>query len=148
MKIAIASDHAGYALKEALKNHYQSTDLILDDLGTYSLDSVDYPDYGKKVGEAVMTGQYKFGIAICGTGIGISIAANKVKGIRAALIYDELTAELAKKHNNANVIAFGGRTHTLEEAIKMVDTFRSATFETRHQHRLDKIKGIEESEDE
>lgn len=148
MKIAIGSDHAGYALKEGIIAHYQSTDLSIEDLGTHSEESVDYPDYGKRVGEAVMTGNYDFGIAICGTGIGISISANKVKGIRAALIYDEKTAMLAKKHNGANVIALGGRTTTLDKAIHMIETFRHTTFDERHQKRLDKIQGIEDTKDE
>ena len=91
------------------------------------------------MGEAVATGKYEFGIVICGTGIGISISANKVKGIRAALIYDENTARLAKMHNNANVIALGGRTHSFELAVKLVETFRNETYELRHQKRLDKL---------
>ncbi len=148
MKIVIASDHGGYALKEAIKAHYQSTDITFDDLGTQSTESVDYPDYGKRIGQAVMTGNYAFGIAICGTGIGISIAANKVKGVRAALIYDEQTAMLAKQHNQANVIALGGRTTSPEQAFKMIDIFRKTTFEERHQTRINKIKGIEENKDE
>lgn len=148
MKIVIASDHAGFPLKEAIKKHYQSSSMMIEDLGTHSEQSVDYPDYGASIGHAVMTGQYAFGIAICGTGIGISIAANKVKGVRAALIHDENTARLAKEHNNANVIALSGRFTTVDEAIKMIDTFRSTTFESRHQRRLDKIKGIEDVEDE
>ena len=144
MKIAIASDHAGYALKEAIIKHYEHADLVIKDLGTHSEDRVDYPDFGKKIGEVVSQGDYDFGIAICGTGIGISIAANKVKGIRAALIYDQETARLAKKHNNANIIAFGGRTTSLEKAVVMIEAFRHETFEERHQQRLNKIKGIEE----
>ncbi|MGE4320610.1 MAG: ribose 5-phosphate isomerase B [Acholeplasmataceae bacterium] len=145
MKIAIASDHAGFELKELVKTHLISEGDEVTDLGTYSLDSVDYPDYGKKLGEAVVKDPFDFGIAICGTGIGISIAANKVDGVRAALIYDVNTAELAKKHNNANVIAFGGRTTLKEDAFKMVDVFKQTSFEERHQKRLDKIKEIEES---
>jgi len=145
MKIAMASDHAGFELKEAVKNYLNNQKIEVEDLGTYSLDSVDYPDYGKKLGVAVMSGSYDFGIAICGTGIGISIAANKVCGIRAALIYDETTARLAKEHNNANVIALGGRLLSKEEAYKLVDAFMHATFEERHLKRLNKIKEIEES---
>lgn len=148
MKIAIASDHAGYVLKEAIKAHYKTSDLTIDDLGTHSEDTVDYPDYGKLIGKAAISGQYAFGIGICGTGIGIGIAANKIKGVRAALIYDELTAELSKKHNDANVITFGGRTTSPEQAIKMIDTFIQTRFEPRHQLRIDKIKGIEETKDE
>jgi ribose 5-phosphate isomerase B len=145
MKIAMASDHAGFELKEAVKNYLNNQKIEVEDLGTHSLESVDYPDYGKKLGNAVMSGQYDFGIAICGTGIGISIAANKVHGIRAALIYDETTARLAKEHNNANVIALGGRLLSKEEAYKIVDAFMNASFEERHLKRLNKIKEIEES---
>ncbi|QWB96362.1 ribose 5-phosphate isomerase B [Mycoplasmatota bacterium] len=145
MKIAMASDHAGFELKEAVKNYLNNQKIEVEDLGTYSLDSVDYPDYGKKLGVAVMSGSYDFGIAICGTGIGISIAANKVHGIRAALIYDKTTARLAKEHNNANVIALGGRLLSKEEAYKLVDAFMHASFEERHLKRLNKINEIEES---
>lgn len=148
MKIAIASDHAGFTLKEAIKKHYEPMGITFDDLGTNNENRVDYPDYGKALGKAVMTGSYDFGIGICGTGIGIGIAANKVKGVRAALVYDQLTAELAKKHNNANVITLGGRTTSIAEAIKLIDTFKDTSFEARHQTRIDKIKGIEEAEDE
>ncbi len=148
MKIVIASDHAGYALKEALKKHYKNTDLQIDDLGTKTEDSVDYPDYGYKLGKAVMTGNYDFGIGLCGTGIGIGIAANKVNGVRAALIYDKYTAKVARLHNNANVITMGGRTNTLTEAVQLIDIFRQGIFESRHQQRIDKIKGIEETENE
>lgn len=144
MKIAIASDHAGFELKEALKNYLTNKNIEVNDLGTNSLDSVDYPDYGKKLGEAVTSDPYDFGIAICGTGIGISIAANKVKGVRAALIYNEETAKLAKNHNNANIIALGGRMTPKEEAYKMVDAFMSASFEQRHLNRLHKIEKIED----
>ncbi|MFA6800839.1 MAG: ribose 5-phosphate isomerase B [Acholeplasmataceae bacterium] len=145
MKIAIASDHAGFELKEAVKQYLLAKDVLVTDLGTNSLASVDYPDYGKKIGEAVVKQSYDFGIAICGTGIGISIAANKVHGVRAALIYDENTAILAKKHNNANIIAFGGRTTTKEQAFHMIDAFMSTEFEVRHLNRINKIKEIEES---
>lgn|SRR5690554_1783826 len=145
MKIAIGSDHGGYELKEFLKLYFKGQDISYDDFGTDSLDSVDYPDFGKKVAEAVLTKSYDFGIVICGTGIGISIAANKVSGIRAALVYNEETARLAKEHNHANIIALGGRTTKPEDAVKIVQAFINATFEERHQKRLDKISQIEES---
>ncbi len=145
MKVAIASDHAGFELKEEIKDYLRQQSIDVSDLGTHSLASVDYPDYGKKLGEAVVKKTVDFGIAICGTGIGISIAANKVKGIRAALIYDENTATLAKQHNNANVIALGGRTTPKDKAFKMIDAYMSAKFEERHLRRLNKIKEIEES---
>lgn len=148
MKIAIGSDHGGFELKEHIKKYFDENHMTYDDFGTNSKESVDYPDFGKKVALAVLSKPYDFGIVICGTGIGISIAANKVKGIRAALVYNEETARLAKEHNKANVIALGGRTTTKEDAIKIVKAFMAATFEQRHQKRVDKIKEIEESFDE
>lgn len=141
--IVFASDHAGYELKEKLIQHFKSQHIEVRDLGSYSLDSVDYPDYGVKIGKEVVKNPYEVGVAICGTGIGISIAANKVKGARAALVYDENTARLAKKHNNANIIAFGGRTTSFEDAVKMIEAFRNETFEERHQNRINKIKEYE-----
>lgn len=143
MKIAIASDHGGYNLKEAIKQRLKEYEFI--DLGTNSDQAVDYPDYGLLLAKYVLNNNV-MGIALCGTGIGISIACNKVKGIRAALIYDELTAELAKMHNNANIICIGGRTTNLDLAIKMIEKFISTKYETRHQNRLDKIKNIENKE--
>ncbi len=142
--IAIGSDHAGFQLKQQLINYFEENKIKYEDLGTNSLESVDYPDFGFKVGKAVTTGKYNYGIVICGTGIGISIAANKVKGVRAALVYDENTARLAKEHNNANIIAFGGRTTSLPEAIKIINAYQGATFEKRHQNRIDKITEHEE----
>ncbi len=146
MRIAIGSDHGGYELKEQIKAYLQKKPVEVVDFGTNSLSPVDYPDYGKKVGLAVTKKNFDFGIVLCGTGIGISISANKIKGVRAALVYDELTGRLAKEHNNANVIALGGRTTTQEEAIKIVDAYMNSTYELRHQKRLDKIKDIEENE--
>lgn len=143
--IIIASDHAGYPLKEQLINYFKENNISYKDLGTNNLDSVDYPDFGIKLGEEVATGKYEYGIAICGTGIGISIAANKVNGIRAALVHDTNTAELAKKHNNANIIAFGGRTTSLEEAINIINAYTNETYEQRHEKRLEKIRKYEES---
>jgi ribose 5-phosphate isomerase B len=143
MKIAIGSDHGGYELKEGIKTYLQSKDIDFVDFGTHSTASVDYPDYAKKVGEAVTKEPFDFGIVICGTGIGISIAANKIKGVRAALVYDDMTAKLAKEHNHANVIALGGRTTPIDKAISIIDTFMSATEEERHQTRINKIKEIE-----
>ncbi len=145
MKIAIGSDHGGYELKEQLKSYLESKQIELVDFGTNSKAPVDYPDFGKKVGLAVTHENYDFGIVLCGTGIGISISANKIKGVRAALVYNEETAQLAKQHNNANIIALGGRTTTKDEAFKIVDAFMNSTFEPRHQKRLDKISKIEEN---
>jgi len=141
--IVITSDHAGYELKQGLIEYFKNNNIAYEDLGTHSLDSVDYPDYGFKIGKAIQTGNYEFGIAVCGTGIGISIAANKVPGTRAALVYDENTAVLARQHNNANVIALGGRTTKLKDAIHYVNLFSKTKFEERHQRRIDKLNNYE-----
>ena len=142
MKIAIAADHGGFALKEALKQHYTTLDLI--DYGTDSADSVDYPDYAQKVVRAILTGQADLGILICGTGIGISIAANRYKGIRAALLYSAEAAQLAKAHNNANILVFGGRTMAVDDVIKRIDIFLQTAYEGgRHQRRLNKLDIME-----
>lgn len=146
MRVAIGSDHGGYELKEKIKSYLNSQNVSVVDYGTNSSDPVDYPDFGEKVGHAITQGDFDFGIVLCGTGIGISIAANKVKGVRAALVYDDTTARLAKEHNNANIIALGGRTTTYEKAISIINTFSQATYEKRHQKRLDKIKNIEGKE--
>lgn len=146
MRVAIGSDHGGYELKEKIKSYLNSQNVSVVDYGTNSSDPVDYPDFGEKVGHAITQGDFDFGIVLCGTGIGISIAANKVKGVRAALVYDDTTARLAKEHNNANIIALGGRTTTYEKAISIINTFSQATYEKRHQVRLDKIKNIEGKE--
>lgn len=142
MKIAIASDHGGFDLKERLRRHY--ADLGLIDLGTYDSQSVDYPDYAKKMAKEILSGSADLGILICGTGVGISIAANRYHGIRAALIYSAEVAELAKRHNNANVLVFGGRTMPFEDVINYIDTFLRAEYEGgRHQIRLNKIEQTE-----
>ena len=142
MKIAIAADHGGYDLKEALKKHYNN--LNLQDLGTYNAESIDYPDIARKMAHAIQNKTADLGILICGTGVGISIAANRYKGIRAALIYSKEVARLAKEHNNANILVFGGRTMTVDDVIKYIDTFMLASYEGgRHQRRLDKIDIME-----
>ena len=129
MKVYIGSDHAGFDLKESIKNYLKEKKIEFVDLGTDSAArSVDYPDYAKKVAEETAKDPDSIGILACGTGIGMSIAANKVKGIRAALIYDEYTAEVAKKHNNANVITFGGRTMTPLEVERYLDNFLNTEF--------------------
>ena len=142
MKIAIASDHGGFELKEALKKHYAALDLL--DLGTYSTDSVDYPDYAHKMAHTILSGQADLGILVCGTGIGISIAANRHKGIRAALLYSDEAAKMAKAHNYAIIIVFGGRTMAFDDVIKRIDIFMQTAYEGgRHQQRLDKIEETE-----
>ncbi|HEY8405585.1 MAG TPA: ribose 5-phosphate isomerase B [Acholeplasma sp.] len=146
MKIALGSDHAGLELKNALVEYLSSKGYEVTDYGTKSVDRVDYPDYATLVSKKVASHEEDLGILVCGTGIGMSIAANKVKGIRAALVFNELTARLAREHNHANVIAIGGRTTLTEEAKRIVDAFLSAYEEPRHQVRIDKIAKIEEEE--
>lgn len=142
MKIAIAADHGGYELKEKLKSHYSG--LNMEDLGTFSEESVDYPDIAQKMTDALKQGRADLGILICGTGIGISIAANRCRGIRAALLYSEDAARLAKRHNNANVLVFGGRTMRAEDVIGRIDAFLQEEYEGgRHQRRLDKLETME-----
>lgn len=142
MKIAIASDHGGYEMKETIKQHYSEFEWL--DLGTKSTDSVDYPDYAKKMVHAILGHEAEIGILICGTGVGISIAANRFHGIRAALIYNNEVAKMAKQHNNANVLVFGGRTMAVNDVIKYIDTFLQSEYEGgRHQRRLDKIEDTE-----
>ncbi len=147
MRIAVGSDHAGFQLKSALAKHMADAGHQVIDLGTDSPDvSVDYPDFGLAVGRAVAEGSADRGICVCGTGIGIGIAANKVNGVRAALVHDVTTAGLARRHNDANVICLGGRTVGAAEAIDAVDTFFSTDFEGgRHQRRLDEISAYESS---
>ncbi|MGN1144003.1 MAG: ribose 5-phosphate isomerase B [Anaerovoracaceae bacterium] len=138
MKIAVASDHGGFALKEEVKKHLTERGLEVLDLGTHSEESVDYPVYGKACGEAVASGKADLGIVVCGTGIGISIAANKVKGIRCGLCTSVEMARLTKQHNNANILALGGRTTETGLAMEIVDAWLDTEFEGgRHQRRID-----------
>lgn len=146
-RIAIGSDHAGFSVKETIRKYLEGAGYAVSDLGTSSEESVDYPDYGKAVGQHVVSKQADLGIAVCGTGIGISIAANKVPGIRAALAHDANTARLAREHNDANVLALGGRIVNNEAAIEMVHVFLTTGYlGGRHQRRLDKITAIEKEE--
>jgi ribose 5-phosphate isomerase B len=146
MRIAVGSDHAGFELKATVARHMADAGHEIIDLGTHSPDvSVDYPDFGLAVGQAVADGRADRGICVCGTGIGIGIAANKVVGIRAALVHDVTTAGLARRHNDANVICLGGRTTGSAEAIDAVDTFFATEYEGgRHQRRLDEIAAFEQ----
>lgn len=140
MKIAIASDHGGFELKENIKKYLEERNIEVMDLGTYSEESVDYPVYGKACGEAVANGEADRGIVCCGTGIGISIAANKVKGVRCALCTDVTMAQLTRKHNNANVLALGGRTTGLQTALDITAAWLDTEFEGgRHQRRIDML---------
>ena len=143
MKIAVASDHGGFALKETVKKHLLERDIEVLDLGTDSEDSVDYPKYGQLCGQTVVSGQADLGIVICGTGIGISIAANKVHKIRCGLCTSVEMARLTKQHNNANVLALGGRTTEPELALEIVDTWLDTEFEGgRHQRRVDMLDSM------
>ena len=140
MKIAIGSDHGGFHLKEHIKQYLQARDVEVLDFGTFTEESVDYPDIAEKVGRAVAAGEPKRGILICGTGIGISIAANRHPGIRAALCATELQARLSRQHNNANVLCLGARIIGVELAQAIVEAFLDGSFEGgRHQRRIDMI---------
>lgn len=140
MKIAIASDHGGYRLKEAVKEYLQSRDIEVLDLGTDSEESVDYPAFGFACGEAVAAGKADRGIVCCGTGIGISIAANKVKGIRCSLCTDENMAVMTRKHNDSNILAMGGRITDAKTALKITAAWLDTEFEGgRHQRRVDML---------
>lgn len=142
--IVMGSDHGAYELKSVLKEHLEAQGKEVNDLGVYDATSVDYPDIAEKVCTEVKSGKYEFGILLCGTGIGISIAANKIDGIRCALVLNEYSAEKAKQHNNANVIAMGGRVLGPDLAKNILDAFMNAEFEGgRHQKRLDKIHALE-----
>jgi ribose 5-phosphate isomerase B len=139
MKIIIGNDHAGLDLKKHIMTYLQSKQIEVIDVGSSEKTSVDYPDYSKIVSKEVLKDVHALGILICGTGIGMSMSANKYKGIRAALIYDIETATLAKAHNKANVLCLGARKTSLKDAINMIDAFLHTEFETRHQGRIDKI---------
>ncbi len=142
---AIGSDHGGYELKQAVMAHLKERGVEFRDYGTFSTDSCDYPDYGEAVARAVASGECERGIVVCGTGIGISIAANKVHGIRCALCGDCYSAEKSREHNDANMLALGGRVLGEGLALKIVDTFLDTEFAGgRHARRLAKIAAIEE----
>lgn len=140
MKLAIASDHGGYDLKEEIKSYLSQKGYEIIDLGTDSCESVDYPAYGKRCAEAVVNNEAGKGIVICGTGIGISMAANKVKGARCSLCTSPVMAEMTRKHNDANVLALGGRTTSAEDAKEITDIWLNTEFEGgRHQRRVDQL---------
>jgi ribose 5-phosphate isomerase B len=145
MKIALGADHAGYQEKEKLKKTLDELGVEYEDFGTNSCDSVDYPDYAQKVGEAVASGEVEQGILVCGSGIGIAIAANKIHGVRAAQAWNEQTARLAREHNDANVLSIGARVTPEEEIPKIVRAWFDAKFEGgRHTRRVEKIEKLEE----
>lgn len=143
--IAIGSDHGGFELKQAVMKHLKEKGLEYKDFGTYTDESCDYPVYGEAVANAVVSGECEKGIVICGTGIGISIAANKVRGARAALCGDCFSTEYTRRHNDANILAMGARVLGEGLALKIVDTFLETPFEGgRHARRVELIAGIEE----
>jgi len=147
VRVGIACDHAGYALKKAVMAYLSESGIEFHDYGTYTEDPVDYPDFGLQVARAVAKGECEFGILICGTGIGMSITANKVRGVRAALCTEPVSARLARGHNNANVLAMGGRLTGPVMAVEIVKAFLNTNFEGgRHQRRLDKIRALEEGQ--
>lgn len=144
MKIALGADHAGYELKDKIKQHLSSRGVKVQDEGTASSTSVDYPDFARKVGEAVASKRADLGILVCGSGIGMAITANKVPGVRAANVTTEMEAQLSREHNNANVLALGARLVDEQKAFSIVDKWLEASFAGgRHQRRVEKIGEIE-----
>jgi ribose 5-phosphate isomerase B len=142
--IAIGSDHAGFHSKEVIKQELIRSGYAVQDAGTDSEASVDYPDFAREVAERVAAGKADLGVLVCGTGIGMAMAANKVPGIRAAVAHDQMTAHLAREHNNANVLTLGGRVVSDETALEIVREFLSTTFAGgRHQRRVDKISEMD-----
>jgi ribose 5-phosphate isomerase B len=147
MRIALGADHAGYELKEAIRQHLLSRGVEVQDAGTHSAESVDHPDYARAVSEQVAAHAVDTGILVCGTGIGMSMAANKVPGIRAAKVNSESEAELAREHNDANVLTLGARVIEPDAAMRIVDRWLATPFSGgRHQRRVDKIMAIERTE--
>ncbi|MCL1911657.1 MAG: ribose 5-phosphate isomerase B [Leptospirales bacterium] len=145
LTITIGSDHAGFRLKNLIISRFKSANF--NDAGAYSEESCDYPDYALPVGRAVISGEADFGVLICGTGIGMSIAANKMQGIRAALCFNEFMAEKSRQHNDANVLILGARVIDDDSALNILEKWLAAPFEGgRHQTRIDKISAIEDSQ--
>ena len=145
MRIAIGCDHGGIVLKPAVLEYLKANGYEVEDLGSYDNERVDYPVYAKKVAEKVASGEAQKGILLCGTGIGMSIAANKVKGIRAAVLSDEFSAAVCSAHNDANVLCLGGRVVSPEKAVKLVDLWLTTPFEgDRHVRRLAMIADLDE----
>lgn len=144
MRCVIANDHGAVELAQKLIKHLNERGIEVKYLGTDKNESVDYPDQAEKCAKEFLKGGYDFSIVLCGTGIGISIAANKINGIRCALVQDSYSAEMAKKHNNANMLSFGGRIEYKEDPEKILDAYIDAEFEGgRHQRRIDKISALE-----
>jgi ribose 5-phosphate isomerase B len=144
MKIALGCDHGGYPMMQEVKKYLEEKGIEYEDFGTYSLDSCDYPEFSEAAARAVAEGRCDTGIVVCTTGIGISICANKVKGIRCALCSEPLSAEMTRRHNNANMLALGGAMIGVNMMHRIVDTFLDTPFEGgRHQRRVDKMMDIE-----
>ncbi len=145
--IALGCDHAGISLKNAIKAHLDERKIEYKDCGCYTDESVDYAVYAEKTAKAVTSGECSLGLLFCGTGVGISIAANKVKGIRAACCSDKFSAEMTRLHNDANILCMGGRVVTVEKAIELVDVFLDTPFsgEERHARRIAQITALEEN---
>ncbi len=147
MKLAIGSDHGGFALKEAVRKHLEQCGIDYEDFGAFSTDSVDYTPIAAKTAHYVADGKADYGVLVCTTGLGVSIAANKVKGIRAAVCTNEYCAEMTRRHNNANILCMGGKVVSEEMALKMLDIFLNTGFEGgKHQRRIDQIAQIENGE--
>ncbi len=145
IRIALGADHGGFELKEKVRHYLAGKGHLVADLGTNSADSVDYPDFARKVAEHVAAHAADFGIVICGTGLGVAMTANKVRGIRAAPCNDTISARFARSHNDANVLTMGGRLIDPATAEKILDIFLSTPFEGgRHQRRVEKISAVEE----
>jgi ribose 5-phosphate isomerase B len=148
MRVALGADHAGYQLKDQIKQHLQLQGIDVRDEGTSSPESVDYPDYARAVARDVREQRADLGILVCGSGIGMAIAANKVDGIRAANVSTEYEAQMSREHNNANVLALGARIINPDEAFRIVDKWLGAQFAGgRHERRVEKIMAIEKEED-
>ncbi len=147
MLIAIGADHAGFELKESIKKRLASEGFEIRDQGTNSAESVDYPDFARKVGEDVASGRARFGVLVCGSGIGMAIAANKVPGVRAANVTSEWEAQMSREHNDANVVTVGARILDADTAQQLVEKFLQTQFAGgRHQRRVEKIAEIERAE--
>ncbi len=143
MKIAIGSDHAGYLHKEAIKKFLAEKDIAFSDFGTFKMESVDYPDFAYKVSNSIAKNENDMGILVCGTGIGMSMTANKIKGIRAAVVSNEYTAQYSRLHNDANVLCLGARVISEEEALKLTEIWLNTSFEGgRHENRVNLISKL------
>lgn len=142
--IVVGSDHGALELKKAITEYLRKHSVEVTDLGTDDQTSVDYPDFAEKIAASVLSGEADAGILMCGTGIGMSIAANKIPGIRAALVHDEFTAQMAAEHNDANILVLGGRVLSPEQGVRLVAAWLQSRYQGgRHQQRLDKISALE-----